>query len=277
MKITMVIVLSSQKRFEHEENLIRLCNRYRMGGGKYYEQDDVDFLNSRRVALTDVDVTKAVVLVATRVKHQAMARQVRTILIENLGEECIAWYARIQGEELMSTDELHEVRAGLENARFAKIKRSYQKFLDPFSVVFGGMRVVLTHPGCIEAQVTNGIVGEVYSLHFPVGTTFSLVEFNGKMFRLASAVPTYMMIKIPPGTDIPGLGDELRPVWQMENFAIPCKTSSGSTSYSVSNLPFESAVVSTDHGVQGKTVTKEFDVVVTDFVADWRAFPKPGI
>jgi hypothetical protein len=239
-------------------------------------QANVDFLNSKRVTLKDIDVTKAAILVSTRVKHQVLARQVRAILMENCGEDCIAWYAGIEGDALMDPARLEEVRTGLENARFAKTKQSFQKFLDPFSIVYGGMRVQVTHKQCSEAQVTNGIVGEVHSLHFPENTTFSLVTIDGKTFRLASKVPTYMMIKIPASTEIPGLGSELRPVWQVEKFSIPCKTSSGVTKELVTNIPFESAIVSTDHGVQGKTVTKQFDVVITDFNADWPQFPNPG-
>jgi hypothetical protein len=274
METWIVVVLTTQNRFKDQPRLLHLTTSHRLG---IFTVEDVVFLNSRRCSIEDVDVRKSVIMTSTRRMNKVMKRCSETVLLQTTGDCCIAWYAKIEGEELMDPQELEDVRDAVDDARFAKDKPKYQQYLPAFSIGYVGKRSVLTHTLNGDAQIAKGVVGTEHSYHFTEGPDPVRVTLeDGRTYHLYDRLPSYVMVEIEDGADIPGLGRQLRPVWAVE-CSIPIVLRDGTKRrVSVTNIALESGGTSTVHAVQGKSLVEDLKVVITDYREHWPSFPTSG-
>jgi len=101
-----VFILTEQVRYKNSSGLIDLARAIRSDD---FKQKHVDFLNHRIGKVEDIDFTKAVVLVATRLEKKQFLKQFYLQMSKISGESCIAWRAGISDSESLSESQMEKL------------------------------------------------------------------------------------------------------------------------------------------------------------------------
>jgi hypothetical protein len=258
-------ILTEQIRMQSCEELIELARAFRRG---HFEERHAEFLNSRYKRLEQVDLSNSIVLVSTREEMAAWLEASLELKVKTYGEFCIGWFAdwKIPLKDFQSDEERLNFMMNLNKEC---IRENEQ--ISPISIFVKGELVNCRFNHSVRGGVTNGTFGKLKRFVFPTDTEYRPFNFRGTNITLASNPPLYAEIEtIHEGKELPApFGKKIRPVWRLSRRI-------GGLNVDATNIPLESASVSTVHGIQGKTIPEEYCIVVTNLRASWSGFPAAG-
>ena len=275
-EVTDVHILTQQMRYTSSGGLIALARALR---SRNFNENLVNYLNQKRVSLEDIDFSKAILLVATVSEKVQFSLEYRRQMERFNSGSFIGWRAAIKDTDHYSEEDMIELCDRLNLACLSgegTSKSSYNKSLEGFSIFRENELVCCKENLCVEGNIANGTFGRIIEFRFPDDVTYSNFTRNDVTLRLASQPPVSVIIEtMSAGSNLGEWGTNHRPIWRSSS-SMTIDWKGGKKRFTLENIPIVSAVVSTVHGIQGKTIPDTYDIVLTNFRRFWHAFPAAG-